>query len=57
MNTQELTEDQIHGRACRHCGSTEKPLHPDEAITTKPGPGVARDTITAVCTPCLVRPR
>lgn len=57
MDTATLTEDQIHGRACRHCGTTEQPLHADEEITTPAGPDVVRDTVTTVCTPCLVWPK
>jgi RNase P subunit RPR2 len=50
----ELTEAQTNGQACRGCGSTEAPLHPDKTITTRVATGVVRDTVTVVCTPCLV---
>ncbi|MDH6578603.1 hypothetical protein [Kitasatospora sp. MAP5-34] len=50
----EFTEDQVHGRACRCCGSAEAPLHPDKALVTRVTTGVVRDTVTAVCTDCLV---
>lgn len=52
--TAALTEAQIHGRACRRCGSEDPPLHPDEPLTTRVATGVVRHTVTAVCTPCLV---
>ncbi|GAA0694510.1 hypothetical protein GCM10010193_56440 [Kitasatospora atroaurantiaca] len=52
-----LTDDQREGRACLHCESTEAPLHPGETITTRVSVGVVRDTVTALCTPCLVTDR
>lgn len=53
----EFTEDQIHGRACRVCGSGDAPLHPDETITTRPNEYVSRETVSVLCTGCLVAAR
>jgi len=52
-----LTDDQIHGRACRECGTKKAPLHPDETLTTHPYPDVIRETVSVLCTPCLVAGR
>lgn len=57
VETLDLTEEQIQGRACRRCTSTVPPLHPDETITTRVSVGVVRDTTSVLCTPCLVAAR
>jgi len=52
-----LTDDQIHGRACRECGAKEAPLHPDETLVTRPYADVIRETVSVLCTGCLVADR
>lgn len=52
-----LTDDQIHGRACRGCATAEAPLHPDETVTTRVIEGVIRETVSVLCTSCLVASR
>jgi len=49
-----LTLAQREGRACLRCESTDAPLHPGETITTRVDVGVVRDTVTALCTACVV---
>lgn len=49
-HTTTLTDDQVHGRACRECGTKDGPLHPDEALVTRAATGVVRHTVTVVCT-------
>lgn len=51
-NPTTLTEAQLSGNACRTCESDQRPLHPDESVTTREAVGVVRDL--AVCTRCLV---
>lgn len=53
-STPELTPDQLAGEACLRCESTDAPLHPGETITTRVDVGVVRDTVTVLCTACLV---
>lgn len=48
----DLTEAQLDGTGCIHCGSDDAP-HRGETITTRVAPGVVRDTTVARCTPCL----
>ncbi|MDH6576613.1 hypothetical protein [Kitasatospora sp. MAP5-34] len=49
-----VTAEQMEGLACLRCGSTEAPLHPGPAITTRVADGVVSTTVSVVCTPCLV---
>jgi len=52
-----LTDDQLHGRACLHCESKGPPLHPDKTLVTRVSEDLIRETVSVVCTPCLVAGR
>lgn len=52
MNDAVVTSDQPNNTACRHCGTTVPPLHPDETIDVPHAvEGLVREVVVSVvCT-------
>lgn len=46
----QLTPEQAAGEACRVCGSTRRPLNPDEPVEVPFAEGVVQVIVTVVCT-------